>query len=254
MEIEKNLVMEKDEFIFGTRAVIEAINRGKNIEKVLIKKGLSNDLFQQLISLIKQNAIAFQYVPLEKINRVTRKNHQGVIAFISPIEYSNIEMLLPVLFESGKDPFLLILDQITDVRNFGAIARSAECAGVDAIIIPEKGMAKINADAVKTSAGALHHIPVCKTKNLAKTVQFLAESGIRIIAATEKADRMYTEANLNSPLGIVMGSEDTGISSAILDLTHEQLKIPVFGKIESLNVSVSAALMIYEAVRQRTHS
>ena len=246
--------MEKDEFIFGTRAIIEAINNGKNIEKVLIKKGLSNELFHQLIKLIKENSIAFQYVPIEKINRITRKNHQGVVAIISPIEYSNIETLLPGIFESGNDPLLLILDQVTDVRNFGAIARSAECAGVHAIIIPEKGMAKINADAIKTSAGALHNIPVCKTKNLLKTIQFLIDSGIKIVAATEKADKFFTEADLCSPLGIVMGSEDTGISSSILELAHERLKIPIVGKIESLNVSVSAALMIYEAVRQRNHS
>lgn len=246
--------MEKDEFIFGTRAVIEAINHGKNIEKVLIKKGLSNELSHQLIKLIKENSIAFQYVPVEKINRITRKNHQGVVALISPIEYADIETLLPGIYESGNDPLILVLDQITDVRNFGAIARSAECAGVHAIIIPEKGMAKINADAIKTSAGALHQIPVCKTKNLVKTVQFLAESGIKIVAATEKADKLYTEADLTSPLAIVMGSEDTGISPAILAHTNEQLKIPILGKIESLNVSVSAALMIYEAVRQRNHS
>lgn len=246
--------MEKDEFIFGIRAVIEAINHGKNIEKVLIKKGLSNELSHQLIKLIKENSIAFQYVPVEKINRITRKNHQGVVALISPIEYADIETLLPGIYESGNDPLILVLDQITDVRNFGAIARSAECAGVHAIIIPEKGMAKINADAIKTSAGALHQIPVCKTKNLVKTVQFLAESGIKIVAATEKADKLYTEADLTSPLAIVMGSEDTGISPAILAHTNEQLKIPILGKIESLNVSVSAALMIYEAVRQRNHS
>jgi len=246
--------MEKDEYIFGTRAVIEAINNNRNIEKILIKKGLKNELSQQLHSLIKENNIAFQYVPVEKINRITRKNHQGVLAFISPVEYSNIEILLPGIFEKGKDPLIMVLDQITDVRNFGAIARSAECAGVDAIIIPEKGMARIGADAVKTSAGALHHIPVCKTKNLVQTIRFLIDSGIRIVAATEKAQKIYTEANLDSPLAIVMGSEDTGISETILNLANEQLKIPVLGKIESLNVSVSAALMIYEAIRQRSHS
>lgn len=246
--------MENDEFIFGTRAVIEAINHGKNIEKVLIKKGLKNELFHELIKSIKENNIAFQYVPVEKINRITRKNHQGVVALISPIEYSNLETLLPGIYETGNDPLLLILDQITDVRNFGAIARSAECAGVHAIIIPEKGMAQINADAIKTSAGALHHIPVCKTKNILKTIQFLSESGIKIVAATEKADTLYTEADLALPIAIVMGSEDSGISTSILDQANELLKIPVLGKIESLNVSVSAALMIYEAVRQRNHS
>ncbi len=246
--------MEKDEYIFGTRAVIEAINMGRTIDKILIKKGLKNELFYQLQALIKEYNITVQFVPIEKINRITRKNHQGVLALISPIEYSNIEILLPGIFESGKDPLILVLDQITDVRNFGAIARSAECAGVDALIIPEKGMARIGADAMKTSAGALNHIPVCKTNNTAKTIQFLINSGIRIAAATEKGDKIYTKANLRSPLAIVMGSEDTGISSSILALAEEQLKIPVLGKIESLNVSVSAALLIYEAVRQRNYS
>jgi 23S rRNA (guanosine2251-2'-O)-methyltransferase len=243
--------MEKDEYIFGTRAVIEAINTGKNIEKVFIKTGLNNELYQQLILLIKENEIAFQFVPLEKINRITRKNHQGVLAFISPIEFTSIEMLLPVLFEKGREPLLLILDQITDVRNFGAIVRSAECAGVDAIIIPEKGMARIGADAIKTSAGALHHVPICKVPNLFRTIQYLKESGIQIVAATEKANKIYTQGNFKIPLAIVMGSEESGISQTILNICDQQLKIPLFGNIESLNVSVSAALMIYEAVRQR---
>lgn len=243
--------MDKEEYIFGTRAVIEAINKGRTIEKILLKKGLNNELFQELQSLIKENEIAVQFVPLEKINRITRKNHQGVLALISSIEYSNIEILLPGIYELGEDPLLLILDQITDVRNFGAIVRSAECAGVHAIIIPEKGMARIGADAMKTSAGALHHVPICKVNNLFKTIQFLIDSGIHIVAATEKGNKVYTEANLNSPLGIVMGSEDTGISPQILKIADEQLQIPILGKIESLNVSVSAALMIYEAIRQR---
>lgn len=243
--------MEKDDFIFGTRAVIEAINTGKNIEKVFIKTGLNNELYQQLLALIKENEIAHQFVPIEKINRITRKNHQGVLAFISPVEFTDIEMLLPVIFESGKDPLFLILDQITDVRNFGAIARSAECAGVDAIIIPEKGMARIGADAIKTSAGAIHHIPICKVNNLYRTIQYLQNSGIQIIAATEKADKIYTQGNFKSPVAIVMGSEESGISQSILNIADQKLKIPLFGSIESLNVSVSAALMIYEAVRQR---
>ncbi|HSO85678.1 MAG TPA: 23S rRNA (guanosine(2251)-2'-O)-methyltransferase RlmB [Draconibacterium sp.] len=243
--------MEKDEYIYGTRAVIEAINTGKIIEKVFIKTGINNELYQQLLSLIKENEIAFQFVPLEKINRITRKNHQGVLAFVSPIEYTNIEMLLPVLFETAKEPLLLILDQITDVRNFGAIARSAECAGVHAIIIPEKGMARIGADAIKTSAGALHHVPVCKVTNLLRTIQYLKDSGIQIVAATEKAEKIYTQGNFKTPVAIIMGSEESGISQSILNISDQQLKIPLFGNIESLNVSVSAALMMYEAVRQR---
>ena len=244
-------MMNREDFVFGTRAVIEAIKNGKTIDKLLIKKGLNNELFQELQILIEENNIVVQYVPVEKINRVTRKNHQGVLAFISPIAFDNIENVLPGIYELGQDPLLLILDQITDVRNFGAIVRSAECAGVHAIIIPEKGMARIGADAVKTSAGALHNLPICKVNNLYKTVQFLIDSGIRIVAATEKGDKLYTETNFNCPVGIVMGSEDDGISQQILKIADEQLKIPILGKIESLNVSVSAALMIYEAVRQR---
>ncbi len=246
--------IDKDDFLFGTRAIIEAIKKGKTIDRILIKKGLRNELITELQELIKENEIGVQYVPIEKINRITRKNHQGVLAFVSPIEFDNIETVIPGIFEEGKIPLLLVLDQITDVRNFGAIARSAECAGVQAIIIPEKGMARIGADAVKTSAGAIHNIPICKTTNLYHTVRFLKDSGIKVVAATEKGDKLYTDAEMKSPLAIVMGSEDTGVSAQILKLADEQLKIPILGQIESLNVSVSAALMIYEAVRQRTQA
>ena len=244
--------MNKDDFVFGTRAVIEAIKKGQNIDKILIRKGLKNELFHELQILIKENNIPTQSVPIEKINRITRKNHQGVLAFVSPIVFDNIETVLPQIYESGQDPLLLILDQITDVRNFGAIVRSAECAGVHAIIIPEKGMARIGADAVKTSAGAIHYLPICKVKNLKNAVQFLKESGIHLAAATEKGNKLYTQTDFNIPVGIIMGSEEYGISQNILELTDEQLRIPLSGHIESLNVSVSAALMIYEAVRQRS--
>lgn len=243
--------MNKEDYIFGTRSVIEAIKNGRNIERVLIKKGLDNDLFTELFQLVKENSIPFQFVPVEKINRITRKNHQGIVAFISAVEYSDLEMLVPGLFEAGVDPLILILDQVTDVRNFGAIVRTAECAGVHAVVIPEKGMAQIGADAVKTSAGALHSVPVCKVKSLSTAIQFLKNSGIRIIAATEKATKLFTQSEMNTPLAIIMGSEDLGISPAILQLTDEQVKIPLFGKIESLNVSVASGLMIYEAIRQR---
>jgi len=243
--------MNKEDFLFGTRAVIEAIKKGRTIDKVLLKKGLSNELFQELLRLIKENNITTQSVPIEKINRITRKNHQGVIAFISPIEFDDIEMVLPGIYESGETPLLLILDQITDVRNFGAIIRSAECAGVQAVIIPEKGMARIGADAVKTSAGAIHHVPICRVNNLYKTVGFLKQSGIQIFAATEKASDLYSDTDFKVPAAIVMGSEEKGISEQILKLADHKIKIPILGKIESLNVSVSAALIIYEAVRQR---
>lgn len=245
------MVTNKEDFVYGTRAVIEAIKGGKTIDKVLLKKGLSGEVFKELNNILLQNNIPVQRVPVEKINRITRKNHQGVVALLSPIAFDNIETVLPWIYEKGEDPFLLILDQITDVRNFGAIVRSAEGAGVHAIIIPDKGMARIGADAVKTSAGALHNLPVCKVKSLPESVRFLIDSGIRIIASTEKGTKLYTDSDLKGPLGIIMGSEDRGISGQLLTLAHEQLRIPLKGKIGSLNVSVSAALMIYEALRQR---
>jgi 23S rRNA (guanosine2251-2'-O)-methyltransferase len=252
METEKILVMEHDDYIFGTRAIIEAIRNERFIEKIFIKKGLENELFRELFQLIKQKSIPYQFVPIEKINRITRRNHQGVIALLSAIEFFNIETLVPGLFESGKDPLILILDQITDVRNLGAIIRSAECGGVHCVIIPEKGMARIGSDAVKTSAGAIYSIPVCKVKSLTYTLRFLKDSGIKTVAATEKAGKIYTKAEMTGPLAIIMGAEDKGISQALLQQCDEELSIPLYGKINSLNVSVASGLMIYEAVRQRT--
>jgi len=241
-----------DDLIFGIRAVIEAIQAGKEIDKVLIKKGLVSDLFKELFDLIRINNVPFQYVPIEKINRISRKNHQGVLAFVSPVALQRIEDIIPTLYEDGKTPFILVLDQVTDVRNFGAIVRSAECAGVDAIVIPDKGSARINADAVKTSAGALHIVPVCRTRSLKEAITFLKDSGLKLIAATEKGNAVYTNSNLLGPIAIIMGSEDTGIDPRLLALADEQVKIPILGKIESLNVSVAAGLLAYEVVRQRS--
>ncbi|MDD4143397.1 MAG: 23S rRNA (guanosine(2251)-2'-O)-methyltransferase RlmB [Prolixibacteraceae bacterium] len=243
--------MDKEDYIFGTRAVIEAIRNGRSIDKILIKKGIDNELFNTLFPLIKENNVNFQFVPAEKISRITRKNHQGVLAFLSPVDFADIEIVLPGLFEEAVNPLILMLDRITDVRNFGAIVRSAECGGVNAVIVPEKGMARIGADAVKTSAGALNYLPVCKSPNLKQTLQFLKNSGIRIVAASEKADTLFTDAKMNVPLCIIVGAEDKGISPAILQMADEQVRIPLSGKIDSLNVSVAAGLMIFEAVRQR---
>ncbi len=243
--------MSSEDFIFGTRAVIEAIKGRRSIEKVLLKKGLENPLFSELFQLIKENNIPFQFVPVERINRVTRKNHQGVLAFLAAVDYAKIEVVVPGIFETGADPLILILDRITDVRNFGAIVRTAECGGVHAIVIPEKGMARIGADAVKTSAGALHTVPVCKVKSISGVLRYLKESGITIVAATEKSEKLYTATAMNRPVAIIMGAEDEGISLSALKLVDEQVKIPLLGKIESLNVSVAAGIMIYEAVRQR---
>ena len=237
--------------IFGIRAILEAIHSGKEIDKVLIRKGLSGDLFLELFTEIKKSNIVFSYVPPEKLDRITRKNHQGVIAFISPITYHSLENLIPILFEQGKTPFLLMLDSLTDVRNIGAIARTAECAGVHAIIVPEKGSALINADAVKTSAGALHYMPFCRVKSLVNTVKYIKDCGIQVISATEKANKDYFMAKLTEPLVIILGAEDTGISPDLLRLSDSLFRIPILGHIESLNVSAAASVMMYEVVKQR---
>lgn len=243
---------KNDDIIFGIRALIEAINSGKEIDKVLLKKGEGGDLFREAFDLIRLHKIPFQFVPLEKLNRITRKNHQGVIAFVSPVTFYDVENFLPTVFEEGKNPLVLVLDQVTDVRNFGAIVRTAECAGVHAILIPDKGAARINADAVKTSAGALHYVPVCRTFDLAKSVLFLQQSGLKVIAATEKSSNNYSRVDYSGPVAIVMGSEESGIDRRILDIADERVQIPVLGQIQSLNVSVAAGLLVYEAVRQRT--
>lgn len=243
---------QEENFIFGIRAVMEAARAGKEIEKILIKKGLSGDLFQEFFNEIRETTIPYQFVPLEKINRVTRKNHQGVIAYISEIEYKDLESLLPIIYEEGRLPLFLILDRVSDVRNFGSIARSAECAGVDAIIIPEHGAAQINSDAVKTSAGALHKIPVCRAPSLKDTINFLKNSGLQIIAATEKASELIYTADFKTPTAIILGAEDTGVSTELLRIADSLVKIPILGDIASLNVSVAAALLVYEAVRQRS--
>ena len=243
--------MEKNEMIFGIRAVKEAIEAGKEIDKVLIKKDLQGDLFKELFGILKENNIPVQRVPMERINRITRKNHQGVVAFISSVTYQHLADIVPSLYEDGKLPFIVLLDGITDVRNFGAIARTCECAGVDAIVIPEKGSVSVNADAVKTSAGALLHIPVCREKSIQEAIRFLQGSGVRVVAATEKAVRKYTEVEYADPVAIIMGAEDTGVSSDNLRICDEMVSIPQMGTIGSLNVSVAAGIMMYEVVRQR---
>lgn len=243
--------MEKNEMIFGVRAVIEAIQAGKEIDKIIIKRDMQSELSKELFAVLKGTMIPVQRVPIERINRITRKNHQGVIAYLSSITYQKTEDLVPFLFEEGKNPLLIMLDGITDVRNFGAIARTCECAGVDAVIIPSKNSVSVNADAIKTSAGALHTLPVCREQNLTQTIKFLKESGFKIVAATEKGDYDYTKANYTDPVCIIMGAEDTGVPYDHLALCDEWIKIPMKGSIESLNVSVAAGVLIYEAVKQR---
>ena len=241
---------EKD-FIFGTRAVMEAIHAGKEIDKVLVQKELNNDLIKELLKLCKADGVPVVRVPDAKLNRITRKNHQGVVAYISSIEYASLDHVIESCFNVGKSPMILILDRITDVRNFGAIARTAECAGVDAIVIPAKGSAQINSDAVKTSAGALNFLPVVRSKNLFYTCRDLQKSGLTLVAITEKTTKSMYEADFSSPVALVMGSEEDGISNELMGIVDEKVSIPMLGKIESLNVSVSAGVAIYEAMRQR---
>lgn len=237
--------------IFGIRAVIEAIEAGKEIDKVIIKRELQGDLSKELFALLKNQEIPVQRVPMERLDRFTRKNHQGVIAFLSAITYERIEDIIPFLYEKGKDPFVILLDGITDVRNFGAIARTCEVAGVDAIVIPAKGSVTVNADAVKTSAGALLKIPVCKELSLTSAIQFLKNSGVKVVAASERGADSYTEVEYQGPVAIVMGAEDVGVSNESLRIADNLVKIPQFGTIGSLNVSVAAGVLIYEVIRQK---
>ncbi|MDM1049182.1 23S rRNA (guanosine(2251)-2'-O)-methyltransferase RlmB [Sphingobacterium hotanense] len=242
---------ETNQMVFGIRAVMEAIDSGREIESLFVQRGLSGTLFAEFKALIKEHNIAYQQVPIEKLNRITKKNHQGIIAVISPIIYQNIEDLLPVIYEKGETPLLLMLDGVTDVRNMGAIARTAECAGVHAIIVPKKGSAEINPDAIKTSAGALFKIPVCRHDSLSKTAKFLIDSGVQLVVSTEKTKESIYDVDYIGPSCVIMGAEDVGVSDDLIRISDKLAKIPMFGEIGSLNVSVSAAVVIYEAIRQR---
>lgn len=243
--------MEKSDYIFGIRAVIEAVEAGRSIDKVLVRRDLGGDLGRELMDKLREYGVVVQKVPQEKLNRITMKNHQGAIALLSPIDYSRLEHLVPLFYEEGRNPLVVVLDGITDTRNFGAIGRTAACAGVDAIVIPERNSVSVTPDAVKTSAGGLFHVPVCREKDTLSAVRFLKENGYRIVGATEKGAAPYTEADYRVPVAIVMGSEDTGISDGVLRICDDLAAIPIVGKIESLNVSVAAGIMIYEALRQR---
>ena len=240
-----------DGIVFGIRAVIEAIQSGKTINKVLVQRELKGDLFKELWQLLQDHKITIQKVPFQKLNGITGKNHQGVIAFISPISYQNIEWIVPSIYEKGIDPLILILDRVKDVRNFGAIARTAECLGVHAIVVPDRDAALVNSDAIKTSAGALHKIPVCKVPQLKKTISYLSEAGLTIIGCTEKAEKKISDQPLNGPMAIIMGSEEDGIDNKLLVKCDYLVKIPLSGTIQSLNVSVACAIMIYEVQRQQ---
>jgi 23S rRNA (guanosine2251-2'-O)-methyltransferase len=243
--------MGKPNLIYGTRAVTEAILAGKTLERVFIQQGIRSELVRDLVRLLRERHIPFTQVPAEKISRLTGKNHQGVAGFLSAVDYAQLNNLIQQVFEEGRQPLVILLDRITDVRNLGAIARTAECMGADALVVPEKGSAPISADAVKTSAGALHHLPVCREKNLKHSVQWLKESGLTVVACTEKAAKNVNECDLNRPLAVVFGSEEDGISNELLRAADELVKIPMRGKIQSLNVSVAAGMVLYEILRQR---
>ena len=241
----------KTERVYGIQNVISAIEDGKTIDKLFIKKGLHNDEFSKLWKLVRLRRINYKHVPIEKLNRLTKRKHEGVFAFISPIDFHKIEDIIPAIFEEGKSPLILVLDSITDVRNFGAITRTAECAGVDAILIPEKNTSAINADAMTTSAGALKKMQICRTWNLKLSLDFLIKSGLQVIGCTQKATNSIYSANFKLPTAIIVGSEEKGINDELLFMCNSKLQIPMYGETESLNVSVAAAIICYEAVRQR---
>ena len=237
--------------IYGFRPILEAIESEKTIDKVLLQKNLQGDLFKDLFIKVRHHKIPFQYVPVEKLNKITRGNHQGVIAFLSAIEYQSIFDIVPTVFESGRNPFIVILDKITDVRNIGAIARSAECAGVDAIVLPLKGGAQLNDDAVKSSAGALFKVPVCRHSNLVEVIAFLKNSGIEVVGVYENAEKAYYQKDLTQPVCIIMGNEYEGIAWDYLRECNDSIKIPMIGNIDSLNVSVATGIVLFETVKQR---
>jgi 23S rRNA (guanosine2251-2'-O)-methyltransferase len=243
--------MQKEQYIYGIRPVIEAIKSGKEIDKLLIQKGLRGEGFHELHGLIRELEIPLQFVPVEKLNRTTRQNHQGIIAFISEITYQKLEYIIPFVYEQGRLPLLLVLDRITDVRNLGAIARTAECAGADGLLLPSRGSAQINADTIKTSAGALYKLPVCRCPDMRNSIRFMKDSGLKVFAATEKAETDYTMADFSQPLAMIVGSEEDGISAENLKLADELIRVPLMGEISSLNVSVAAGILLFEILRQR---
>ena len=244
--------MKKEGFIFGIHPVIETLESGKEIERILLQKGLRNEALKDVATSAKKLGVPLVQVPIEKLNRLTRKNHQGVIAYLSPFEYQSLDHIVSQTFSAGKDPFVIILDRITDVRNVGAIARTAECSGVHALIVPTRGSAQMNEEAMKTSAGALSHLPICRETNLKGTLNYLLDSGFKVVACTEKASDLLYEANdLSGPCAVIFGSEEDGISEEYLKMTTHQVRIPLQGKIQSLNVSVATAVVLYEIVRRK---
>lgn len=244
-------MIDKTQYIYGIHAVLEAIDAAKDIDKILLSKTLNPETAQEIIEKARALRVPVQRVPVQKIDRITRRNHQGVLAMMAAVTYYRVDDLVPRLFDEGENPFVVVLDGVTDVRNFGAVARTCECAGVSAIVIPDHESVSVNADAVKTSAGALNYLPVCRERNLVSAVKFLRDSGFKIVGTSDKSQTSYTHADYTGPVAIVLGAEDKGISPEIMKLCDTQVFIPEFGHINSLNVSVAGGIMIYEVVRQR---
>lgn len=244
-------MIDKSQYIYGIHAVLEAIEAGKDIDKILLSKTLNDETAREISDKARQLRVPVQRVPVQKIDRITRRNHQGVLAMMAAVTYYQVENLVPQMFDEGENPFIVVLDGVTDVRNFGAVARTCECAGVSAIVIPDRESVSVNADAVKSSAGALNYLPVCRERNLVNAVKFLRDSGFKIVGTSDKNSSPYTQADYTGPVAIVLGAEDKGISPEMMKLCDTQVFIPEFGHINSLNVSVAGGIMIYEVVRQR---
>ncbi|WP_339701699.1 23S rRNA (guanosine(2251)-2'-O)-methyltransferase RlmB [uncultured Marixanthomonas sp.] len=245
--------MSKKDNIFGIYPVLEAIKSDTEIDKVYIQKDSDNDKLATIISELENKQVTINHVPVEKLNRLTNGNHQGVVAITSPISFVSLEEIVEKSLSSKKTPLFLVLDQISDVRNFGAIIRTAECTGVDAIIIQKKGGAPVSGDAVKTSAGAIFNMPICKVDHIKDAIYYLQGSGIKTIAATEKAEKDIYNTSFNKPLALIMGSEGKGVSTSVLKIVDEQAALPLLGEINSLNVSVACGAFLYEVVRQRAN-
>lgn len=242
---------DKEDIVYGRNPVIEALKIGKDIDKVLLSNSIRGDFEKEVRKLCRISEIPLQYVPSSKLDKITKKNHQGIIAFASLIRFQNLEDLIPHFYEKGITPLLLILDGITDVRNFGAIARSAEVFGAHAIIIGEKRSARINHEALKTSAGAILKIPICREKSLVNTIDFLKNSGFKIFATDLNTELFISDINFQGPCGIILGDEGEGVSEKILSMSDQAFKIPQIGEIDSLNVSVASGVILYEILKQR---
>ncbi|SHI66090.1 23S rRNA (guanosine(2251)-2'-O)-methyltransferase RlmB [Flavobacterium haoranii] len=243
--------MEKMQQIFGIRAIIEAIHAGKEIDKVFIQKDSHGELMRELLKVLKEHNINYSQVPIEKLNRLGNRNHQGAVATISPISFADLDEVISTLLDQGKTPLFIVLDGVSDARNFGAIIRTAECTGVNGIIIPKQGSAPVNGDTVKTSAGAVFNVPICKVDHVKDAVFHLQSCGIKTVAATEKTNQNIYDIDFKEPTAIIMGSEDKGVNPSVLKVVDEKAKLPMFGTISSLNVSVACGAFLYEVVRQR---